>query len=634
MGERPARPHTAGHLRFGVFEVSPDTGELTKRGARVHLPEKPFQVLAALLERPGELVTRDELRLRLWGDDTFVDFDNNLNAAVRKLRESLGDSADSPRFVETLPRRGYRFIAPVEPVPSAASAPSAAALGAVDAKDNRVSAGGRVRRWTPWIALLPLLLLAAWWLADARRNAPQSAGAATGRVMLAVLPFVDLDDGQEKRFFADGMTEELIMQLGRLQPERLGVIARMSAMHYRDSSEPVDVIGKELGVDYVIEGSVRASADRLRVTAQLIQVSDQTHLWSDAYDVPLDDVLQVQGEVAVRVAQALALELLPDEPLAQARAGTRNTRAYEAYLRGRYEWNTFQSERYPQAVAHFEQAIALDPDYAAAWAGLANVHNLRTWGSALGPMETFPAARRAAERALELDPSSPEAHAALGFVRLYGDFDATGADREFRRAVELAPNYAMAYHWWAGALAALERHDEAIGAVRRAAELDPVSLSVLSDLGWYYLFADRYEEGLAECRGILEGQGYGWAEACMYHGLVALGREREALAYTAYAQPEVAREFEGRKAGEILAALRQRRLRELRDGERRPAGELELAMAAAEAGEKELAFDAVERAWDYRDPWLMFLQVDPRLDGLSGDPRRNEISRRLGLPSR
>ncbi len=632
MGEQPARPTQHGHLRFGVFEVSFETGELTKRGARVHLPEKPFQVLAALLEQPGALVTRDTLRQRLWGDDTFVDFDNNLNAAVRKLRDTLGDSADSPRFVETLPRRGYRFIAPVEPV---GQSPAVAKPGRSPAPSSRGPETGS-RRWLSWLALLPVLLLAGWWLVDARRDVDRGGAPSTGgsdRVMLAVLPFVDLDGLEERRFFADGMTEELIMQLGRLQPERLGVIARMSAMHYKDTDEPVDVIGRELGVDYVIEGSVRASGERMRITAQLIQVSDQTHLWSDAYDASKDDVLRVQGEDAVRVAQALALELLPDEPLAQARAGTRDTRAYEAYLRGRYEWNTFRSERYPRAIEHFEQALAHDPDYAAAWAGLANVHNLRTWGAGLGPAETFPAARAAAEKALALDPSSPEAHAALGFVRLYGDFDPVAADREFRRAVELAPNYAMAYHWWAGALSAMERHDEAIAAVQRAAQLDPISLSVLSDLGWYYLFADRYDAGVAECEAILRDHAYGWAQACAYQGWVALGRLDEALAYTDLARPEVARELEGRPAGEILSTLRERRLLARLQLPREPSGQLELAMMAAEAGEIDLAFEALERALSYRDPWLIFLRVDPRLDALATDPRREALARRVGLPA-
>jgi TolB-like protein len=457
---------------------------------------------------------------------------------------------------------------------------------------------------------------------------------AETRLMLAVMPFADLDNRPDRQFFGDGLTEEMITQLGRLQPERLGVIARMSSMQYRGTQKPLDVIGSELGVDYILEGSVRSFGERVRITAQLIQVSDQTHLWAESYDAELGDLLQVQDDVALRVAQALALELLPDQPLAQARAGTRVTAAYEAYLRGRYEWNTFSGDRYPHAIEQFKRAIELDPSYAAAWAGLADTYNLQSFTANVRPLEAYPLAREAAFEALKHDSNSAMAHNSLAFVLLYHDYDLRAADREFRRAIDLAPNYAMAYHWWAGALAALELHDDAIEAIRHAVELDPVELSVLSDMGWYYLFADRWDEGVAECRRILEMQDYGWARACIFEGLIGAGRLADALQLTPYSDPAVAAEFEGQDAESVLRTLRERALEDkLGDELLRERYPLEIALAYAALGDGDGAFEWLDRAYELRDPWLVFLKVDPRFDRISGDPRYDELARRVGLPS-
>lgn len=563
-------------VRFGLFELDLASGELRKRGVRVRLHEKPFRVLAALVARPGELVTRQELQRELWPGETFVDFDGNLNAAVRKLRDALGDSATSPRFIETLPRRGYRFIAPVEGEASAESRPPR-----------------RRRLWIAAGAIGAAVVIAI-------ALAPQARLPAQGdeRLMLAVLPFANLDADPDREFFCDGMTEELIAQLGRLQPERLGVIARISAMTYKDSDKDVPQIGRELGVDFLIEGSVRSSGDRLRITAQLIRVADRTHLWAESYDAEPGDLLDVQGDVAVRVAHALALELLPDRPLARARAGTRSTEAYEAYLQGRFNVNRFSGEGYRAAIAHFGRALEADPGYAAAHAALAIAHDLRAFTGEVPLAEAFEAARHHARRALELDPRSAEATAALAFVRLYHDYDFAGADAAFARALELDPNYAMAHHWWAGAHAAVGEHDRAIAAVRESLELDPVSLSVLSDLGWYYLYADRPEEGLAECRRVLDVQDYGWARACIDHALAMLGR----------GEPP---------AGEPIDA---------------PGESSWQAMEQAAAGELDAAFATLERALERRDPWLVFLRVDPRFDPLAGDPRFESLAARIGLP--
>lgn len=420
--------HAHRRWRFAIFEVDLDSGELTRRGVRVPLPEKPFQVLQALIERPGELVTRKQLCERLWSADTFVDFDNNLNAAVRRLREALGDSANRPRFVETLPKRGYRLLAPVEaiePAPrrriSPDEAPRADVADVADGHPTGLLGRRPILGLVVTLTLVVLVLVLRAAMAGKPApggEGPTPTGATPQRLMLAVLPFTDLDRRPDRAFFRDGLTEELITQLGRLQPERLGVIARMSSMHYRDSTRGVDQIGAELGVGYLLEGSLRSTDTRTRITVQLVQVADRTQIWGETYDVTLDDLLRVQGDVAVAVAQALALELLPEQPLAQARAGTRDTAAYEAYLRGRYAWHTFTSEGYDQAIAAFGRAVEIDPRYAAAWAGLAQAHNLDAFTSKSSPGTSFPAARHAAQTALALAPDLAAAHNALAFVQL------------------------------------------------------------------------------------------------------------------------------------------------------------------------------------------------------------------------
>ncbi|MCB1036468.1 MAG: winged helix-turn-helix domain-containing protein [Acidobacteria bacterium] len=639
--DRPRR------LRFGVFEVDLETGELRKRGVRLRLHDQPFQVLSALLQTPGEMVSREELRRRLWPDTAFGDFDGNLNSAVRKLRHALGDSAENPRFVETLPRRGYRFIAPVDPISDPSSGASLP-LPENSRAGRRLSKAG----WTAVLfaamgAVLLGLFAAGRPLAevlrgrDDRGDVPQQgagSGPGLGRKMLAVLPFDNLDGDPDRDFFCDGLTEEMIAQLGRLDPERLGVVARTSSSLYKGSEKGVREIGRELGVDVLLEGSVRTDGSAARITAQLIQVSDQSHLWSETYDTELTDLLEVQGEVAVEVARVLALELLPDRPLALARAGTRVTEAYEAFLRGRHEWNRFTDEGHRLAVGHFRQATELDPAFAAAWAGLANAYNLQSFSREVRPAEVFPRAREAAETALRLEGRLAEAHAALAFVRLYFDYDPASAEEEFQRAVELRPSYAMAFHWRAGALSALKRHDQAIEAMQRALELDPLSLSVQSDAGWYYLFAGRRDEAAAECRRTLESAEYGWARSCLVEVEAEAGRFDRALELLG---PSLGQELQNDpRWQEVLAVedpkaafLAARRLqladRLRRDPEHRQP--VSLAILQAAVGDLDAAFDSLERAFELRDAWLVFLDVDPRFAPLREDPRIGELLERVRL---
>ncbi len=622
--------------RFGRFEAHTGTGELLCDGEKVHLVGKAFQVLAALLACPGEVVSRDMLFRRLWSPDTFVDFDNNLNAAVRRLRDALGDSATAPQFVETLPRRGYRFVAPVEVMPPRALPRPGEML---DRPLGDTPAGGRGSRWGSWssmaagLVVLSTLAAFGWLVGRPAASEPQE------KKVLAVLPFANIDRDPERDYLSDGMTEELITHLGRLSPEHLGVIARVSALSFKGSDQSADVIGRALRADFVLEGSVRGDAERVRVVARLIQVSDATHLWTEAYDGDLGDVLALQADIAKRVARSLAVELLRDDREAVARSATTVTAAYEAYLRGRHQWRRFTAEGYRHATAHFGQAVALDPSFAQAHAGLADAYNLLAFDG-MPPTEALPRAAAAARRALALDPLLAEAHNALAFSLLYYDFDPEAAHRAFTEAHRLSPGYAMAYHWHAGALSALARHDEAIAAVEKALSLDPASLSVQSDLGWYYLYADRYREGLAICEGALAiDPHYGWASACRAVALERLGEIDSLLgqthdppeAHRAGAKPE---RLDQPGTARALAALHRAHLERLQAriaDDPLSASAVLIAMAHAAVGERDHAFEWLDRAVGRRDGWLVFLRVDPRFDPLHDDPRFEALCQRVGV---
>ncbi len=612
-------------LRLRSFEVDLDCGELRRDGRRVALQEKPFQLLAALLETPGKLVSREALREALW-PDVFVDFDGNLNAAVKKLREALGDSATEPRYVETVPRRGYRLIAPVEPAPAT---PDAAASPPRRFRLPRAAAAGALA------GAVLALAVAAGWLRPAETEPAPSPKAPGQRTMLAVLPFDNLSRNADHDYLSDGMTEEILTVLGRLDPDRLGVIARLTAMTYKGSAKPVSEIARELGVDYVLEGSVRVSGERARITAQLISADDQTHLWAEAYEVELDDLLDVQARIARRIGRSLALELLADPAAAAARLATPVPLAYDWYLRGRHQWRRFTAEGNELAIIHLTHATRFDPSYAQAHAALADAYNLYAFDGDRTPDIWFTKARASAEAALALDPDLAQAQSSLAFALLYGDYDPAAADPIFRRARELAPNDAMIYHWHAGALAALGRHDEAIDAARQALELDPLSLSVKSDLGWYYLFARRWADAERECRATLEASpGYSWATAGLIEALTRQGEHEEAL--------RVALEHEQAKGRPVpdLAGLpaadgMERLTRRYLETELAKAGDgvdpLWRAILYGRLGRPDTALDWLERAYEEREPWLVFLRVDPRFEPLAGHPRFESLADRLRI---
>jgi TolB-like protein/DNA-binding winged helix-turn-helix (wHTH) protein len=443
---------SSGRLRFAVFEVDLRAGELTKRGLRIRLQEQPFQVLAMLLERPRELVTREELREKIWGQ-TVVDFDHGVNKAINKIREALGDSAENPRFVETVARRGYRFLADVTPIDTSADRqPGPETEGIVPpTESHRVELADagvppkrpyRAHAWAGAGLGLALVLAASlsWILYSQSQSSPRIRS-------LAVLPLESLSGDASQDYFTDGMTDELITDLGQISALR--VISRTSAMAYKGVHRPLAEIARELNVEAVVEGTVLRSGERVRITAQLIQVPNEKHLWAQSYEGDLQDTLTLQNSVARAIAQQIQVRLNPQEDAALKKSNPVNAEAHEAYLRGRYFWNKRTGEGLLKATDYFRHAIDIDPNYARAYSGLADSYALSgDWEyGILSPQDAFPKAKTAATKALALDDNLSEAHTSLAFIQdLYG-WDWASAEKEYKRALALNPSYATAHHW-------------------------------------------------------------------------------------------------------------------------------------------------------------------------------------------
>ncbi len=632
-------------FRFGVFQADARSGELFKHGLRIRLQDQPFQVLLALIESPGEVVTREDLRKRLWPDNTYVDFDHSLNIAINKLRDALGDAAGNPRFIETLSRRGYRFLAPVQ---ATAEDPPAATRSSGTAppppSPGRTAAGG----WTRAVILATALLAA---LAGARWLAPRILGSGPPRQphrqMLAVLPFENLTQDAGQEYFINGLTEEIIAQLGRMRAARLGVIARTSVQQYRGAQKPVAQIGRELNVDYVLEGSVRLMrarpgqhpADRVRIAVQLVKAADQVQLWSEQFEREVADVFAIQTDVARRVADSLALELLPAEEAALGRAATADMAAYEAYLRGRFYWNRRTEEDFLKGVVYFEDAIRRDPKYAQAYAGLADCYNLLGGYGFQPAVRAFPQAQAAAARALELNPALAEAHASMAFTQFYFEWNSAGAEQSFRRAIELNPNYAPARQWHGEFLHATGRLEEAAAELRRALELDPFSPAINDDLGWVLLSQGKVRPAAEQFRATLQLDPR-WPSA---HLSLSFALAREGHFAEALAQVERARELvgdsmavvEGRGYAHALAGRKAEAERAARTLEtrRRTAhiSAYNLALIYTALGRKEQALRVLETGLQQREIWLVWLKTHPEWDGLRDEPRFAEILKRIRI---
>ena len=631
-------------LRFGPFTMDLRTFELRGDGVSVHLQQQPFKVLAVLASHPGALVTREEIRREVWGRDTFVDFDQSLNFCVKQIRIALRDQADTPRYVETLPRRGYRFIAPVEVLcgdgaglhPRTALLPTVAALPTASPVRRRPAfrygAAGV-------LALVVAAVAAGAWLAG-RERSRLGVKPPNRRLLLAVLPFENMSSDPEQEYFSEGLTEEMITGLARLGPGRLGVIARTSSSVYKGTRKPVDQIGRELGVDYLLEGSVRRSGDRVRVTAQLIQVKDQTHLWAEAYERRVADVLSLQDELAARIVGSLQARLTATAPAAAL--GGRSPAAYEAYLKGRYHLSQrnaigINEDGPGKSIAYFQEAIGQDQGFAAAHAGLASAYEALSEQGRLTPQEAFPKVRAAAERAIALDEGTAEAHTALAVTRMYFDWDWPRAGASFARALELDPGRAPTLHAYAGFLSAQGRHAEALAAIDRARVLDPLSAAVNGDLGWYLYFARRYDDAIAQYQKALELEpALAWVYPFLFDAYVQKGALAEAKAQGLAALrrdkvPTALYQEMQRTDGPAAVQLYVRgaiaNIRKMKP----PPAEF-LAARLAQAGHRDEALAWLEKGADDRSRWLVSLVlVEPRFDTIRADPRFQAVLRRVGL---
>jgi len=478
-----ASSHSQPVQRFGEFEIDPRSRELRLKGKRIRIQDNPLTVLLLLLERPGEVITREELKNRLWASDTFVEADDGLNTAVRKLREALGDSSEGPVYIETIPRRGYRFIGTVLPDEKPAATSSIDSVEIASTGNRRTL----IRSWVMGSTLFAVALAigaGAWFLFHPRQPSIHS---------IAVLPFENLSGDSSQEYFANAMTEELTSDLGKISALR--VISRTSAMHYKGTHRTMPEIAEELNVDAVIESSVVRSGDRVRITAQLIDARADRHLWSESYERDLKDVLALQSDVARAIAGQVRAAITQDEN-ERLRPQPVDPKAYEAYMRGRFSVDRWTPEDSAQALRYFEQAASLDGHYALAYVGMAECY---VYGVA-GVKEEEGAKRgiAAITRALELKPDMGEAHAMLGMLRLQRDWDFAGAEAEIKRGIALSPNYASAHHWYSHLLIELGRFDESLVEAKRLLELDPGSPTPIGHLAYHYRAARQWDLAIAE----------------------------------------------------------------------------------------------------------------------------------------
>ncbi len=620
-------------FRFGIYEVDLRAGELRKQGVKLKLQEQPFQVLGLLLEHAGELVTRENLRSRVWSEDTFVDFDHALNTAITKIRVALSDDAENPRFVETVPRRGYRFIAPVE-------APQTSRDGKPPAQVTSSPAGHAGSGSVTWRrALLPVLLalslVIVFFFSLVRYR--QGRSTANNIRSLAVLPLENLSGDPNQEYFVDGMTDELTTNLAKIKSIR--VISRTSAMKYKSVRTPLAEIARSLHVDAVVEGSVVRSGDKLRITAQLIDARNDRHLWAEDYNRNLRDVVAVQGEVARRIAQEIRTTLTPEERSQLTSQRQVNPEAYESYLKGRYFWNKRTEAGIKKAIAYFEQSIAKDPNNPLAYDGLADCWHSAGWYGYVSPKEAYPQTKAAAMKALELDATLGEAQASLAMASMNYDWDWSAAEREFRKAIELNPNYANAHHWYADYLSAVGRHEEAITESKRASELDPISPIINAWLGWRYFFARQYDLAIEQYLKTLEMD----PTFVPAHLVLGQGYEQKSMPEKAIDELKKAVSLSGGSSVYVSSlahayAIAGRRkeaemlLRQMTERAKHAyVSAFHIAIICAGLGQKDQALAWLEKGYQERSAGMVWLKVDPRLDVLRSDPRFQDLLRRVGL---
>ncbi len=632
---------------FDEFEVDLRSGELWERGNRLRLQDQPFQVLRALLERRGEIVTRDELKQTLWPADTFVDFDDGLNTAVSKIRDVLGDSAEKPRYIETIPRRGYRFMGCLSDL-----RPAVLSSLAEESNDSPVQESSRSYLSAPVVLPAPTQLLSTRWrvlltaaaalalfsTALVLYRGSSAKGTSQPRIKsLAVLPLKNLSADPTQEYLADGMTEALIGRLAGIHDLR--VISRTSVMRYKDTKEALPEIAKTLGVDAIVEGSVIRDGNRIRVHAQLIRASTDEHFWSEAYDRELRDVLTLQSDVAQSIAQKVEVTITGEERARLTAARPIAPEVYEKYLKGRSILDkSYSRSGLEESIGYFEEATKRDATFAPAYVGLADAYDrLGTIFIGTPPSEVRPKVVNAARKALELDPELAEAHVLLADI-YQQQWHWSDAQAEYKRALDLKPNDAAAHVGFAHWLLCQGRTQEAVTWTERGRELDPIEVSGTT-IGETLFFAHRYDEATHELRSVLAVQGDS-ASALWYLGysLIANGQPEEAIPVL-----EKAVSITNRSPGVIgvlisayaHAGHRKDALRLLDELKQRrqkgyvPAGAFVNAYLGMEDREQALAW--LEHAYQEQSNILQFLKVHPYFDPLRDDPRFKDLLHRVGL---
>lgn len=627
-------------FRFGPFEFRAETGELRKHGLPIRLGAQPVSVLAMLLERPGEVITREDLQERLWPKGTYVDFEHSINAAVKRLRQALSDSADSPHFIETLARTGYRFIAPVDRHLDEAAFPTA--TGATELRDTvGGKAEARRRRFRVLPAAVGSIALLAMIVSGlaALRDRFRTQGSPSPIRSVAVLPLTNVSGDPEQEYLVEGIADVLRQDLQGISALR--VISRASSMYYRGSGKPLPEIARRMNVDAVIEGSVLRAGDRVRINVELVRAGNDSRLWGGSYDRRLEDVLTLQSEVAQRIADGIRVTLTRPERERLTRTHTADPDAYLAYSKGRFFWNKRTEADLKTAIGYFQQAIEKDPNYALAYDGLADCWAPLAWYGYVPPRDAFPRAKATVLKALALDSSLAEAHTTLAFVTFYHDRDWANAEREFRRGIDLNPNYANGHHWYAEFLTLAGRPGEAIAESERARELDPLSPIINTWVGSRYFFARQYDRAIEQYQHALQmDPAFVPGHLVLGHALEQKGLYREAilefekaaslsggspvyLASLAHAYGAAGRRTEARKVLEALRNLQRQKY----------VSSYDLALAYLGAGATDQALMLLAQAVDERCPRAMFLGVDPRFDNLRSDPRFKTLVNRVGPPS-
>jgi TolB-like protein/DNA-binding winged helix-turn-helix (wHTH) protein/Tfp pilus assembly protein PilF len=632
-------------VRFGVFEVSFQSGEVRKAGMRIKVQQQPLKLLESLLKRPGEVITREELRTQVWPTESFGDFDQALNIAVGKLRSALGDSAENPHFIETIPKRGYRFISEIsvidsEPRPTKPETPSEDTSGTDSQRNLQAShpsalaaqAGGEHRLGSQILVGVLVVLMAGIVAVWRFRSSGQAPGLVRS---IAVLPLNNFSGDPSQDYFADGMTDQLITDLAQISALR--VISRTSAMVYKGSHKPLPDIARELHVDAVVEGAVERSGDRVRITAQLIEASSDKHLWAESYEENVRDTLTLQKKVASTIAEHIRIELTPQEQAVLKTQKVVDPDAYESYLKGRYFWNKRTADGLTAALNYFNQAIEKDPTYAQAYAGLADSYDLLgDWEyGVLTPNEAYPKAKAAAIKALDADNTLGEAHTSLAFSLDASDWDWKSAEMEYRRAIELNPGYATAHHWYAWHLSELGRSDEAIAEMKKAESLDPLSLIIGAETAEILLVAHRTDESIEQSRKTI-AMDSNFAIAHLELGLAFLQKQMYSEAIqelqmaidlskgstTCASNLAYAYAVSGRKS-EALSILNR-----LKNGSRQ--NEPAIALIYVGLGEKDQAMTWLEKAYSERfNPSIL---LRPTFDPLRSDARFQDLVHRIGLP--